>query len=116
LRNHASNVRNSARSRLNNACFRTVCIGCGTIPIYNESINVSICPLCDGPVKYSGNSVNNFEIIPPNKKQTAEIVKIEIPYSAKVLEQELENLNLIRKISVNLLSLNHRCFLSTFAY
>jgi DNA-directed RNA polymerase II subunit RPB2 len=81
-------LRESFMNRSDGTTF-PICIGCGTIPIYNESINVSICPLCDGPVKYSGNSVNTFEIIPPVKKQTAEVVKVEIPYSAKVLEQEL---------------------------
>ena len=66
-----------------------ICIGCGTIPIYNPKLNIAICSLCDGPVKFSGNTANNLEIIPPSKKPTADIVKVEVPYSFKLLNQEL---------------------------
>ena len=66
-----------------------ICTGCGTVPIYNAKIGLAICSLCDGPLQFSGSTVNNLEIIPPNTKQTAEITQIEIPYATKLLEQEL---------------------------
>ena len=31
-----------------------ICNGCGTIPIYNEAQGLTICPMCDGPIKYIG--------------------------------------------------------------
>jgi DNA-directed RNA polymerase II subunit RPB2 len=65
-----------------------VCNGCGTIPITNKE-GMSICPLCDGPVRYSGDSVSNLEILPPNKRSLATYSKIEMPYVVKLLEQEL---------------------------
>jgi DNA-directed RNA polymerase II subunit RPB2 len=66
-----------------------ICTGCGTVPIYNQRIGMAICSLCDGPIQFSGSTVNNLEIIPPNTKQTAEITRVEIPYATKLLEQEL---------------------------
>jgi hypothetical protein len=66
-----------------------VCNGCGTIPIYNEKENFYVCPLCDGPVKYTGDSASNLELLPPNKRSLATFSKVEFPYVVKLLEQEL---------------------------
>ncbi len=66
-----------------------VCTGCGTVPIFNPRLGIAICSLCDGPLQFSGSTVNNLEVVPPNTKQTAEITNIEIPYATKLLEQEL---------------------------
>lgn len=66
-----------------------ICTGCGTVPIVNEKLGIAICTLCDGPIQFSGTTVNNLEIIPPTTKPTAEIVNVEIPYATKLLEQEL---------------------------
>jgi hypothetical protein len=66
-----------------------VCNGCGTIPIYNEAEDFYVCPLCDGPVEFSGKTVNTLELIPPNKRSLATFSKVEMPYVVKLLEQEL---------------------------
>lgn len=65
-----------------------VCNGCGTIPIYNEEEGFYVCPLCDGPLEYSGKTVNTLELIPPNKRSLATFSKVEMPYVVKLLEQE----------------------------
>ena len=67
----------------------TVCNGCGTVPIYNDSTKLYICPLCDGPVQFVGESAKNFEILPTLKRSVASFSKIEIPYSLEVLNKEL---------------------------
>jgi hypothetical protein len=65
------------------------CDGCGTIPIYNESEKKFICSLCDGPVKYIGESATNLELLPPSKRSIVGFSKAEIPYAFKLLDQEL---------------------------
>ena len=66
-----------------------VCNGCGTIPIFNEGEKLYICPTCDGPVRYIGDSVNNLEILPPTKRSVATFSRVEMPYAVKLLDQEL---------------------------
>jgi hypothetical protein len=66
-----------------------VCNGCGTIPIYNEKESFYICPLCDGPIDYSGSTATDLEVIPPTKRSLATFSKVEMPYVVKLLEQEL---------------------------
>jgi len=67
----------------------TICNGCGTVPISNESTNLYICPLCDGPVQFVGDNINNFELLPTLKRSITTFSKIEIPYSMEVLNKEL---------------------------
>jgi DNA-directed RNA polymerase II subunit RPB2 len=66
-----------------------ICNGCGTIPIYNEKDNFYVCPLCDGPVQFSGNKTTTFELLPPNKRSLVTFSRVEMPYVVKLLEQEL---------------------------
>jgi hypothetical protein len=67
-----------------------ICVACGTIPIYNPKLNISICSMCDGPVRYMGDSVHNLEILPPIGRPKSRIVEVEMPYSTKLLTQEQE--------------------------
>jgi len=67
-----------------------LCISCGTIPIYNPRLNIAICPMCDGPVKYTGDTVNTMEILPTLGRPKSRIVQVEMPYSTKLLTQEQE--------------------------
>lgn len=67
-----------------------LCVSCGTIPIYNPRLNISICPMCDGPVKYTGNTASTLEILPPVGRPKSKIVEVEMPYSTKLLTQEQE--------------------------
>jgi len=63
-----------------------ICNGCGTIPIFNEGKKMFICPMCDGPLKFTETSM---QIIPPNKRSVVSFSKVEIPYAVKLLEQEM---------------------------
>ncbi len=67
-----------------------LCVACGTIPIYNPRLGIAICSLCDGPVKYIGDTANNLEILPPLGRPKSKIVEVEMPYSTKLLSQEQE--------------------------
>jgi DNA-directed RNA polymerase II subunit RPB2 len=82
-------VKESFMERADMAKF-PICVACGTIPIYNPRLNIAICPLCDGPVKYMGDTIHNLEILPPLGRPKSKIVEVEIPYSTKLLSQEQE--------------------------
>jgi hypothetical protein len=45
--------------------------------------------MCDGPVKYIGETANTLEILPPMKRSVATFSKVEIPYAFKLLDQEM---------------------------
>lgn len=82
-------VRETYTKRADGTTF-VVCNGCGTIPIYNEKENLYICPLCDGPVKYVGETANNLEILPPTKRSLTTFSAIELPYCTQLLNEELQ--------------------------
>jgi len=67
-----------------------LCVACGTIPIYNPRLNIAVCSMCDGPVKYVGDTINNMELLPPVGRPKSRIVQVEMPYSTKLLTQEQE--------------------------
>ena len=68
-----------------------LCVACGTIPIDNKKLNLSLCPMCDGPVKYMGDTVHNLELLPPLGRPKSKIVHVQMPYSTKLLTQEQES-------------------------
>ena len=67
-----------------------LCVACGMIPIDNKKLNVSMCPMCDGPVKYMGDTIHNLELLPPLGRPKSKIVHVQMPYSTKLLTQEQE--------------------------
>jgi DNA-directed RNA polymerase II subunit RPB2 len=66
-----------------------VCNGCGLIPIYNERTSLFVCPTCDGPVRFIGDSAATLKLLPPNKRSLVTFSKVEIPYATKLLDQEV---------------------------
>ena len=68
----------------------SICTSCGMVPIYNPRLQIRICPMCDGPVRYAGDTIHNLELLPLIGRPKADIVQVEIPYSTKLLTQEQE--------------------------
>ena len=66
-----------------------VCNGCGTIPITNESQDLVVCPMCDGPVNFQGETSEDMTLVLPVKKSRVTFSKVEMPYAMKLLDQEL---------------------------
>jgi DNA-directed RNA polymerase II subunit RPB2 len=82
-------IQESIMERSDKAEF-IVCNGCGTIPIYNEKQGLYICPLCDGPIQYVGDTVNSIEPIPPQNRSATSFSKVQFPYASKLFYQEME--------------------------
>ncbi len=69
-----------------------ICDGCGTIPLYNEKQDFYLCPMCDGPIQFTGElsgSSRNLEPIPPPVRSAAKFSKVEMPYATKLFFQEM---------------------------
>jgi DNA-directed RNA polymerase II subunit RPB2 len=66
-----------------------VCNGCGTVPITNVKDNFQICSMCDGPLQYVGETVNNLELLPTMKRSITTFSKIELPFSFELLNKEM---------------------------
>ena len=73
--------------------FMAVCNTTGTIAIYNEANNLFMSPMADGPLKFSGNLSNNMNIEKITRfGRTFSVLRI--PYSFKLLMQELQVMNI----------------------
>jgi len=62
-----------------------ICNGCGTVPIFNQSQNLFICPTCQGGVTFT----NEQNLILPTTKSHVTFSRVNIPYSYKLLDQEM---------------------------
>ena len=75
-----------------------VCNNTGMIAIYNPDKNLFLSPMCDGPIKFSG-SINDDSIKINNiSKYGRNFSIIEVPYSLKLLIQELMAANIQLRI------------------
>jgi len=81
-------LRESLMKRSDGASFY-ICNGCGTIPITNEAQGLFICPLCDGPLTYQGETAETIGLVLPVRKSRSTFSRIEMPYAMKLLDQEL---------------------------
>jgi ribA/ribD-fused uncharacterized protein len=66
-----------------------VCNGCGTIPIFNEAQDLFLCPLCDGPLTFQGDTSANMALVLPVKKSRTTFSRVAMPYAFKLLDQEM---------------------------
>ena len=77
--------------------YMAVCNKTGTVAIYNENQNLFISPFADGPIKYSGNLSDQLKIQTISKfGRSFSIVRV--PYSFKLLMQELSTMNVQMRI------------------
>jgi hypothetical protein len=66
-----------------------ICNGCGTVPIYNEKEGLFVCPMCDGPLEFSGSTEETLTLIQPLRRSRVTFSKVEMPYALKLLDQEV---------------------------
>jgi len=77
--------------------YMAICNQSGTIAIYNESKNLFLSPMVDGPLKFVENVENNMNIV--QKTQFGKDFSIvRVPYAFKLLMQELKTMNVQMRI------------------
>ena len=72
--------------------YMAICNQSGTIAIYNESKNLFLSPMLDGPLKFVENIENNMNIV-QKSKFGRDFSIIRVPYAFKLLMQELKTMN-----------------------
>jgi hypothetical protein len=78
--------------------YMAICNKTGTVAIYNESQNLFLSPLVDGPLQFSG-TLNNEELkIQTLSKFGRSFSIIRVPYAFKLLMQELLTMNVQMRI------------------
>ena len=59
------------------------------MPIYNESEGLFVCPSCDGPVRFVGETAETIQMVKPITRSRATFTRVKMPYAFKLLNQEL---------------------------
>ena len=59
------------------------------MPIYNESEGLYVCPSCDGPVRFVGETAETIQMVKPVTRSRATFTRVKMPYAFKLLNQEL---------------------------
>ena len=77
--------------------YVAVCNNSGTIAVYNETKNIFMSPFADGPVKFNTNieDEQNIEVV---TKYGRDFSIVRVPYSFKLLMQELQVMNIQMRI------------------
>tara|TARA_Y100000389_G_scaffold105244_1_gene102121 strand:- start:2703 stop:6959 length:4257 start_codon:yes stop_codon:yes gene_type:complete len=77
--------------------YMAICNTTGTIAIYNESKNLFMSPLADGPIQFTGLLEDNINIIDITRYGRSFSI-VNVPYSFKLLMQELGTMNISLRI------------------
>ena len=74
-----------------------VCNKTGCIAVYNESQNLFLSPMMDGPIQYSTNLDNTLNV-KNISKHGRDFSLVKVPYCFKLLLQELKTMNIQMRI------------------
>ena len=77
--------------------FMAICNKSGTIAIYNNSHNLFLSPFADGPIKFSGTLTEDMNVQNITKYGRSFSI-VRIPYTFKLLLQELQVMNIQMRI------------------
>lgn len=91
--------------------FIAICNKTGSIAIYNESLNLFLSPLADGPIKFDDTLKGGKNIVNISRFGRSFSV-IRVPYTFKLLVQELQIMNVQMRIitDTNVDQLTNMCF------
>jgi DNA-directed RNA polymerase II subunit RPB2 len=77
--------------------YMAVCNKTGAIAIYNENKNIFLSPFADGPIQFSGSLDGNMNIVNISK-YGRDFSVVRVPYTFKLLLQELQAMNVQMRI------------------
>ena len=77
--------------------YMAICNKTGMTAIYNESYNLFLSPIADGPIRFSGSLTDNLNIENVSKFGRSFSI-LRIPYAFKLLMQELSTMNVQMRI------------------
>jgi len=91
--------------------FIAICNKTGSIAIYNESLNLFLSPMADGPIKFDDTLKGGKNIVNVSRFGRSFSV-IRVPYTFKLLMQELQIMNVQMRIITdsNVEQLTNMCF------
>lgn len=91
--------------------YIAICNKTGSIAIYNESLNLFLSPLADGPIKFDDTLKGGKNIVNVSRFGRSFSV-IRVPYTFKLLMQELQIMNVQMRIITdsNVEQLTNMCF------
>jgi len=78
--------------------YMAVCNKTGLLAVYNPSKNIFMSPMADGPIKFIGSMDNKDMHIDNVTKYGRSFSVVNIPYSLKLLIQELQTMNIQMRI------------------
>ena len=77
--------------------YMAICNKTGTLAIYNESQNLFLSPMADGPIKFNGTIAEHLKIQTLSQYGRSFSV-VRVPYAFKLLMQELATMNVQMRI------------------
>jgi DNA-directed RNA polymerase II subunit RPB2 len=77
--------------------YMAICNHTGTVAIYNESKNLFLSPMADGPIKFNGEIDEKLSIINISRYGRSFSV-VRVPYTFKLLMQELTTMNVQMRV------------------
>ena len=93
--------------------YMAVCNQTGTVAIYNESQNLFLSPLADGPIQFTGSLAGGDNLkIQTLSKYGRSFSIVRVPYAFKLLMQELATMNVQMRIitEANVDQMTHMSF------
>ena len=77
--------------------YMAICNQTGTIAIYNNTLNLFLSPMADGPIKFNGSLDGNLNIENISKYGRSFSI-VRVPYAFKLLMQELQVMNIQMRV------------------
>ena len=77
--------------------YVAICNQTGTVAAYNESLNLFLSPMADGPIKFSNITETNANVVNISR-YGREFSIIRVPYAFKLLMQELRTINVEMRV------------------